>query len=116
MRYIRYAILAVLLIIVVSVSLANRDMVVIKLLPEPFAEFIGSNWSLNLPLFVVVLGGIAMGVMIGFIWEWIREHKHRREASVKAREVAKLEREVSKLKVEKNKGKDEVLAILDEAS
>lgn len=116
MRYIRYAILAALVIIVVSVSLANREIVSLKLLPEPFAEFLGFNWTISLPLFVVVLGGIAAGVAIGFIWEWIREHKHRREASAKTREVAKLEREVSKLKVEKHEGKDEVLAILDEAS
>ncbi|MEX0339044.1 MAG: LapA family protein [Arenibacterium sp.] len=116
MRYVRYAILAVLVIVIVSVSLANRAVVSIKLLPQPIAEFFGFNWSMALPLFVIVLGGIAAGVMIGFIWEWIREHKHRRVASAKTREVAKLEQEVSKLKVEKNEGKDEVLAILDEAS
>jgi len=116
MRYIRYAILAALVIIVVSVSLANREIVSLKLLPVPFAEFLGFNWTISLPLFVVVLGGIAMGIAIGFIWEWIREQKHRREANAKTREVAKLEREVSKLKVEKHEGKEEVLAILDEAS
>ena len=66
-------------------------------------------------LFVVVLGGIVAGLIIGFVWEWLREYKHRREASVKAREVNKLEREVSRLKTEKHQGKDEVLAILDEA-
>jgi hypothetical protein len=33
-----------------------------------------------------------------------------------AREIRKLEREVARLKGEKHEGKDEVLALLDEAS
>ena len=116
MRYIRYAFLASLGIILVSVSLANRDMVTLSLLPEALGNLVGSNWSISLPLFVVVLGGIAAGLIIGFVWEWLREFRHRREASTKSREVAKLEREVTKLKGEQHQGKDEVLAILDEAS
>lgn len=115
MRYIRYAFLAAIAIVLVSVSLANRAVVDLKLLPEALAELLGFNFEISLPLFVVLLGGIAAGLVIGFVWEWMREFKHRREASVKTREVRKLEREVDKLKDEKHKGKDEVLAILDEA-
>ena len=115
MRYIRYAFLAALGIVLVSVSLANRDAVTLRLLPLELADLLGLDWAVTLPLFVVVLGGIAAGLVIGFFWEWLREHKHRRDASVKGREVARLEREVGRLKVEKHKDKDEVLAILDEA-
>ncbi|MAY87659.1 lipopolysaccharide assembly protein LapA domain-containing protein [Arenibacterium halophilum] len=116
MRYIRYAFLAALAIVVISVSLANRELVTLNLLPAELAEFLGLNWTISLPLFLVVLGGIVAGLVIGFIWEWLREHKHRRVASVKAREVDKLEREVVRLKGERNQNRDEVLAILDEAS
>ncbi|WP_164658325.1 lipopolysaccharide assembly protein LapA domain-containing protein [Tropicibacter sp. Alg240-R139] len=116
MRYIRYAFLGTLGILLVSVSLANRNFVTLKLVPEDLAGLIGFNLSVSLPLFVVVLGGIAAGIIIGFVWEWLREHKHRKEATVKHREVRKLEREVTKLKDKSNEGKDEVLAILDEAS
>lgn len=116
MRYIRYAFLATLGIIFVSVSLANRQMVTLSLLPEDLAHLLGVNFSLTLPLFLVVLGGIASGVVIGFVWEWLREHKHRRTADVKHREVRKLEREVKSLKKKQNEGKDEVLAILDDAA
>lgn len=115
MRYIRYAFLAAIAIVLVSVSLANRAFVDIKLLPDALSELLGFNFAISLPLFVVILGGIAAGLVIGFVWEWLREFKHRREVSVKTREVRKLEREVDKLKDEKHKGKDEVLAILDEA-
>lgn len=115
MRYIRYAFLAALGIILVSVSLANRDFVTLKLMPSDLAGLFGFNYSIDLPLFVVVLGGIALGLVIGFLWEWMREHRHRRDASVKTKEVRKLEREVTRLKDQKHEGKDEVLAILEEA-
>jgi len=116
MRYIRYAILGALGILLVSVCIANRTIVSLKLLPDAVAEFVGMNPSISLPLFMVVLGGLGAGLVIGFIWEWIREHKHRRAISNQNREVKKLSREVKKLKQQKHEGKDEVLALLDEAS
>lgn len=116
MRYIRYAILGALGIVLVSVCLANRTIVELKLLPVAVAELVGVNPSISLPLFVVVLGGLGAGLVVGFIWEWLREHKHRRAVSTQNREVKKLSREVQKLKQQKNEGKDEVLALLEETS
>ncbi len=116
MRYIRYGFLAILGIVLVSISLANREMVELKLMPDALAELLGFNLSTSLPLFIVVLGGVVAGLVIGFIWEWLREHKHRKDASVKQGEVRKLEREVKKLKKKQNADKDDVLALLDEAS
>ncbi|QBF30745.1 lipopolysaccharide assembly LapA domain-containing protein [Thalassococcus sp. S3] len=116
MRYIKLAILALIAICLVSVALANREPVTLELLPAALAELFGMNLSIDLPLFLVVFGGVAVGLLVGFIWEWLREHKHRREANVKAREARRLEREVTRLKGERDKNKDEVLAILDEAS
>ncbi|GHF35947.1 lipopolysaccharide assembly protein LapA domain-containing protein [Seohaeicola zhoushanensis] len=115
MRYIRYAFLGALAVVLISVSLANRAAVELRLVPEALADLLGFNQVITLPLFVVVLGGIAVGLVLGFVWEWLREHKHRREASVKTREVNKLEREVTRLKGKQNEGRDEILAILDKA-
>lgn len=115
MRYIRYAVLGALAIVLVSVSVANSAMVQLRLMPDALADLFGFNHGLELPLFVVVLGGVGVGLVIGFLWEWMREHKHRSEAGAKAREVRKLNREVNKLKKQKNEGKDEVLALLDDA-
>ncbi len=85
MKYIRYLFLLCLAVVLIAVALA----------------------------FVVIFGGVVAGLLIGFVWEWLREHKHRVEVDRKAREVGKLEREVKKLKGEKNRGKDDVLALLD---
>ncbi|WP_170762007.1 lipopolysaccharide assembly protein LapA domain-containing protein [Ruegeria lacuscaerulensis] len=116
MRYIRYAFLAALGIVLISISLANREAVELKLMPDEIGDLLGFNFSTSLPLFIVVLGGVVAGLIIGFLWEWLREHKHRRDASTKTGEVRKLEREVKKLKKKQNEGQDEVLALLDEAS
>lgn len=116
MRYLRYAFLGTLGIVLISVSLANVQSVELKLMPDALAELLGFNVSTSLPLFLVVLGGVVAGLIIGFMWEWLREHKHRRDATVKKSEVRKLEREVKKLKKKQNEGKDDVLALLDEAS
>ena len=115
MRYVRYAFLGTLGIILISISLANRGLVDLQLMPDAIARIVGFNPGITLPLFVVVLGGIAVGLIVGFIWEWMREFKQRRQASQSTAQVRKLEREVTKLKDQKHQGKDEVLAILDEA-
>ena len=49
------------------------------------------------PLDLVIFGGVVAGVVIGFTWEWLREHKHRKAASLRGREVARLEPGPSRL-------------------
>ena len=113
MRYIRYAFLATLGIVLICLALANLSPVTLSSLPEGLPDPLRLRGSIQLPLFVVILGSIVAGLMIGFCWEWMREYKHRAVATRKTREVHKLEREVTKLKGEKHEGKDEVLALLE---
>lgn len=114
MIYIRYAFLAALAVVLVSVALANRDPVTLELLPQGLSELFGVNWAIELPLFIVVFGGIVAGLIIGFVWEWLREHKHRAEAARRGKQARQLEREVNRLKTEKAGQRDEVLALLDD--
>ena len=116
MRYIRYAFLACLAIILVSVALANRGFVTLQLLPADLSILLGMQETMQLPLFLVIFGGIIAGLLIGFFWEWLREHKHRAEAARRQAEVKRLERELRRVKGERDKDKDEVLALLDQAS
>ena len=113
MRYIRYACIALFGLALAAVALANREFVTVKVLPSEIAGAFAVNPTIELPLFAVIFGGILAGVLIGFIWEWMREYKHRSVASRKTREVQKLEREMTKLKGKKHEGKDEVLALLE---
>lgn len=116
MRYIRYAFLATLGVILISVALANRAIVTLNLLPEPLAQLLNLNYSIEMPLFVVIFGGIVAGLLIGFFWEWLREYKIRAAAGRTERELAQTKREVRRLKGKQEEDKDEVLALLDEAS
>ncbi|MEO1139160.1 MAG: DUF1049 domain-containing protein [Pseudomonadota bacterium] len=116
MRYIRYASIAVFGLALVLIALANRQAVEIKVLPRELAGLAALNPSYEVPLFVIIFGGILAGLIVGFIWEWIREAKERAAAARQAREMANLRAEVKRLKGEKHEGKDEVLALLDEAS
>lgn len=112
-RFLRYLLLVVLAILLVTVAIANRDPVTLRALPPDMGLFMGFTWSVQLPLFLVIFGSIGLGLLIGFFWEWARESKHRSTASTRAREVARLEREVTRLRATKEEPEDEVLALLE---
>lgn len=112
-RSLRYLFLAALGLVLLTVALANRVPVTLKALPEDLAAFTGFAWQIELPLFMVIFGGIIAGLLIGFVWEWFREMKHRSTASRKTREVARLERELAVMKDSQSVPKDDILAILD---
>ena len=116
MRYIRYASIAIFAVALILIALANRGMVTVRMLPEEIASLAALNPSYDVPLFIVIFGGIVAGLIVGFIWEWIREAKERMAAARQAREMQQMRAEIRRLKGEKHQGKDEVLAILDEAS
>lgn len=112
-RFLRYLLLALLAICLLTVAIANRDPVTLQALPQDMGLFLGLSWAIELPLFLVMFGGIGVGLLIGFFWEWARESKHRSTATTKAREVARLEREVTKLRSVQAGPEDEVLALLE---
>ncbi len=116
MRYLKLLFLAVLGLCLMTVALANRQMVTLTLLPEEMAVFSGIARQIELPLFVVVIGGIVVGLLIGFVWEWMREHRHRAEASRAKRDAGKLEREVRRLKQSGKEDQDDVLALLEDGA
>lgn len=113
MKTIRYAFWAVIAFFLIVIGLANRDLVTVSAMPDAFSDFLGIDLSTELPLFIVIFLGIASGLLIGFIWEWIREYRQRAEGRLKAREVETLRREISKLKAMSKDNGDDVLAILD---
>ena len=113
-RTLRLILLALLGLSLLTVALANRAPVTVRLLPDDLAALTGLTWAADLPLFLVIFGGIIAGVLIGFVWEWFREHGYRATASQKAREVARLERELAVVKDATSvPPKDDVLALLE---
>ena len=116
MRYIRYALIATFALALVIVALANRETVRVQVLPPEVASLVGMNPGYGVPLFIVIFVGVLAGLIVGLVWEWMREHKDRVAAARQAREMQRLRSELHRLKGEKHQGKDEVLALLEQAS
>lgn len=112
MRYIRWAFLAILGVALVTLALANDTMVTLRLLPPELAGFLGFSWAVSLPLFVVIFLGIIAGIIIGFVWEWLREYRLRAEAARDRRERDRLAQEVRKLRGDPDKS-DDILALIE---
>jgi uncharacterized integral membrane protein len=110
MRTLKLLLLGLILAIVVVLAVANREPVTLQLLPRGLDRVM--QLSIELPLFVVILGAVVVGMAIGYLFEWLREHKHRRRASQKAQEAARLNREVAQLRKETGRPEDDVLALL----
>ncbi|PTW51233.1 MULTISPECIES: lipopolysaccharide assembly protein LapA domain-containing protein [Rhodovulum] len=115
MRLIRYLFLVLLAICLVVVATANLDPVSVTLLPGELATYSGFQFTAEVPLYVVGFGGMLLGLLIGFFWEWLRESKHRSVASRQRRETARMQRELDRLQAEKrrNDGHDDVLALIE---
>lgn len=112
-RALRYLSLAVLALGLIALALSNRGMVELRALPPEAGDFLGFAWAVQVPLFLVIFAAILLGLFIGFVWEWLREHRIRSDAARTRREAARLSREVSRLRQDKAGPKDDVLALLD---
>lgn len=113
MRYIRYAFLAALAVVLITVALANRNTVTLNLLPADLSGFLGFSWQVHMPLFVVIFLGIIAGIVIGFFWEWMREFKFRAKGKRAEKAAVKLSAEVRALKDKHAAPGDDVLALLE---
>jgi len=85
----------------------------IRILPSELEGFLGGGMIFSIPIFVLFLCGVIFGLFVGFVWEWIREMKHRSAASRKSKELAKVENELSQLKRESGQNEDEIMLLLN---
>ena len=115
MRAIRLAFVILLAIILIGVALANRQLITVGLFPAQFGQFLGGSWSLTMPAFIAFFGAIMFGVVIGLVWEWLREAGLRAESNRRATALAQLERELGHLRTKHDGPKDEILAILEQS-
>ena len=115
MRFIRYLVLGALGIVLVTIAMGNREPLTVRLLPDELSRLLGVNWEITLPVFAVLLAAMLAGVALGFVWEWVREHKHRATAVTEKRARQKLEAQVKSVAPSEDSG-DDVLALLENGS
>lgn len=113
MRYLRLLFVVVLAAVLIVVALANRQFVEVSLLPAGLDQWVPGDWSARMPLFLIILLAILAGMLLGVVWEWLRESSLRRQSAQRAHELQALEREVGSLRKTHHAPRDEVLAILD---
>ncbi len=112
MRLIRTLFLFCLATLLILLSLANSEKVTLYFLPENLTNLFEREIAINIPLFLVFFSGIFIGLVIGFVWEWLREYKFRVEANNYQKRLFKAETELSELHAKENK-KDDVLTLLE---
>lgn len=102
--------------VLIFLAIANRGLVTLHLLPAELALWLDVNTSVSLPLFLIIFAAITAGLILGFVWEWLREHRYRADASRAKRDATKLSRELESLKGEARakEGQDDILALLDD--
>tara|TARA_R110002051_G_scaffold141578_1_gene214800 strand:+ start:44367 stop:44711 length:345 start_codon:yes stop_codon:yes gene_type:complete len=113
MKTLRYAFWAIVALCLILVGLANRGVVTVRAMPVAFSDLLGISPDIALPLFVVIFIGVGAGLLLGFVWEWIREYRQRAEARTISRELDALRRELATLKSSSTSKGDDVLALLD---
>jgi len=115
LRFFKILFLALVAMALVLLFFANNDPVTLHLLPDGMATAFGLNNAYTISLFFVVVGALLVGIVVGFFWEWLREHRHRAEAKTQRREATPLRQEVAAAKGRSSDNQDEILALLDDA-
>lgn len=114
MKTIRYGFWAIVAVCLILVGLGNTGMVTVRAMPEAVSDLLQISPDVQLPLFVVIFIGVAAGLLIGFLWEWVREARYRSDGRAKAREAEALKREVADLRATKaSENGDDILALID---
>ena len=68
MRYVRMLLVALLAIILVGVALANRQLVTVSLFPGRLDRYMGGDWQVQMPLFLVIILALLAGMVLGLVW------------------------------------------------
>lgn len=79
-----------LLLLLVVFSINNRDAVAVNLWPL--------RYEIGLPLYLVVLGSLVVGLLLGLFLEWVFEGRNRSALRKERRRLAANEKELGKLR------------------
>ncbi|MBD8906923.1 LapA family protein [Methylorubrum zatmanii] len=93
-RFLKALVLLPVAIVVVLLAVANREPVTLSL--DPFSP--EPVFSAALPLYAVVFGAVALGILVGGIGSWLGQSKTRQRARYHRREADRLAKEAAELK------------------
>jgi uncharacterized membrane protein YciS (DUF1049 family) len=85
-------ILVPLVVIMVAFAVANREIVTVTF--DPF-DTVQPAYALRLPLYLLIIVMIALGVVVGGLTTWIKQHKWRTRARRAEADVRALREKLS---------------------
>jgi uncharacterized integral membrane protein len=86
MSVLRWVALAIVAVLLILFAVSNREVVSVGLWPLPV--------TLELPLYIVVLGTLVIGFLAGQLVTWIGGWRWRREARRSRERIATLEAQI----------------------
>lgn len=95
-KIINIVVLAPIGIVLIVLSVANRQPV--RLALNPFRPE-DTVLSMTAPFFVYLFLALILGIVLGAVATWISQHKYRKQARTEASEAVKWQTEADKQKV-----------------
>ena len=94
-RLLKYLLLVPIAAAVLVIAEANRHRVPIYL--DPLAGSSAEGTQVTLPLFAVILAGVAVGVILGSVATYFEQGRHRRAARIARADAESLRAELARL-------------------
>jgi uncharacterized integral membrane protein len=96
-RIISLLVLVPVAIVLIVLSVANRQMVTLALNPFDRSDQV---LSLSLPFFVFLFLAVIVGMIVGSLATWLNQGKHRARARSSKKEAVKWHKEADRLKAD----------------
>ena len=93
---VRYLIILPIALLFIAFSIANRQLVGVRL--DPFAGLEDPAF-LELPLFILLMASLLIGLILGGVIVWFAQGKHRKAARLAQRETERLRHEAARMAV-----------------
>lgn len=87
-RFLKLLIIAPIAILFLIFAFANRQFVTVSF--DPFASIDNSAFSLEAPLFILLILSMMLGVLMGGVAVWFSQGRHRRAARESRAHAEKL--------------------------
>ena len=94
-RFLKSLVLLPIAALVILLAVANRAPV--RLSFDPF-NVDAPVFSVDLPLYAILFGAVALGIIVGGIFTWLGQGKTRAQARYHRREAVRYEREAMRLR------------------
>src|ERR1700722_4650988 len=95
-RFFKIAVLVLCAIVLLGFAFANRELVTISF--DPFSTTDSAAFSIETPLFAVVIVAAMLGVIAGALATWLSQGRHRRASRQSRMEADKWRAQAQALK------------------